>query len=83
MKSELGTYFLPSFSVLTGDIRLPSRPNTISGRQRERPKIELPLLFEPRQQQSDLPELDAHVKEITRKNGNLVIESKVGESGLW
>ncbi|XP_050734915.1 dual specificity mitogen-activated protein kinase kinase hemipterous-like isoform X3 [Eriocheir sinensis] len=68
--------------VLTGDIKLQSRPNTISGRQRERPKIELPLLFEPRQQQSDLPELDAHVKEITRKNGNLVIESKSYKSSI-
>ncbi|XP_063878350.1 dual specificity mitogen-activated protein kinase kinase hemipterous-like isoform X3 [Scylla paramamosain] len=67
---------------LTGDNRLPMRPNTISGRQRERPKIELPLLFEPRQQQSDLPELDAHVKEITRKNGNLVIESKSYKSSI-
>ncbi|KAG0723332.1 hypothetical protein GWK47_005599 [Chionoecetes opilio] len=63
--------------VLTGDNRLPERPRTISGRQKERPKIELPLLFGPRQQQSDMPELDAHVKEISRKNGNLVIESKV------
>lgn len=42
----------------------------------------MPLMFEPRQQQSDLPELDAHVKEITRKNGNLVIESKVGKVGV-
>ncbi|XP_045119619.1 dual specificity mitogen-activated protein kinase kinase hemipterous-like isoform X1 [Portunus trituberculatus] len=68
--------------ALTIDNKLPMRPNTISGRQRERPKIELPLLFEPRQQQSDLPELDAHVKEITRKNGNLVIESKSYKSSI-
>lgn len=58
------------------DGRLPGRPSTISGRQRDRPRIELPLVFEPRQQQSDPSELDAHVKEITRKNGNLIIESK-------
>ncbi|MPC42674.1 Dual specificity mitogen-activated protein kinase kinase hemipterous [Portunus trituberculatus] len=72
----------PRVRALTIDNKLPMRPNTISGRQRERPKIELPLLFEPRQQQSDLPELDAHVKEITRKNGNLVIESKSYKSSI-
>ncbi|XP_068209008.1 LOW QUALITY PROTEIN: dual specificity mitogen-activated protein kinase kinase hemipterous-like [Palaemon carinicauda] len=57
-----------------GDGRLQGRPNTISGRQRERPKIE-PFFFE-QKQQSELPDLDAHVKEITRKNGTLVIENK-------
>nr|XP_045613553.1 dual specificity mitogen-activated protein kinase kinase 7-like isoform X3 [Procambarus clarkii] len=65
-----------------GESRLPERPNTISGgRQKERRKIELPLFFEPRQQ-PDLPELDAHVKEITRKNGNLIIESKKYKSSI-
>ncbi|KAG7171813.1 Dual specificity mitogen-activated protein kinase kinase 7-like [Homarus americanus] len=47
----------------------------------KRPKIELPFAFEPRQQ-PDPPELDAHVKEITRKNGILTIESKKYKSSI-
>ncbi|KAK3867553.1 hypothetical protein Pcinc_027009 [Petrolisthes cinctipes] len=65
-----------------GETSLPSRPYTISGGKRGRPKIDLPLLFEPKPQQSDLPELDANVKEITRKNGNLIIESKNYKSSI-
>ncbi|RXG56349.1 Dual specificity mitogen-activated protein kinase kinase 7 [Armadillidium vulgare] len=64
------------------DFQIPGRPNTISARPRgERPRIE-PLLFQAPKQNQDSPELNAHVKEISRKKGIITINSKKYKSTI-
>ena len=58
---------------------IPPRPNTVTLRIRERPRIG-PLTFNPPKQQQGAQELNAHVKEISSKNGIVTVEGKVNMS---
>ena len=55
---------------------MPPRPNTVATRVRERPRIG-PLTFDAPKQQQGTQELNAHVKEISSKNGLVTVDGKV------